>query len=82
MTDTIVIMNPLWLRNAALVGMSDNQCRRSVEHADTPRLRAGSMLYHWATLSRPPFSFDAKIRMETWRSRSGGLWNSAVKVNF
>ena len=29
-------------------------------------LPAGSMLYHWATLSRPPFSFDAKIRMETW----------------
>ncbi|CAK9045586.1 unnamed protein product [Durusdinium trenchii] len=24
----------------------------------------GNMLYHWATLSRPPFSFDAKMRME------------------
>ncbi len=28
---------------------------------------SGSILYHWATLSRPPFSFDAKMRLETWQ---------------
>ena len=27
---------------------------------------AGNMLYHWATLTRPAFSLDAKMRMEPW----------------
>lgn len=31
------------------------------------RAVSGSILYHWATLSRPPFSFDAKMRLETWQ---------------
>lgn len=32
----------------------------------SPATAAGIMLYHWATLTRPAFSLDAKMRMEPW----------------
>ena len=59
-------------KTASKLSCFDSASKRIASTSKEPRFSEGNQplegqtLYHWATLTRPAFSFDAKMRMAPW----------------